>query len=193
MKKGIAFLVGFVAGMVIGGRLTTTKKEISEIDKILDESEQMLNHIKDENEQMLNRINVALSDEELEYLARDSETLAEAINIMREKGYAKTVTIESFNRTSPYLIDDNAFAEFDNYEAISLTYFADGILTDEDYEIIKDPSYLVGDFKQYFKDDVDVIYIRCDERCADYEIARDIRTYAEVYNTLPHMKWRNDE
>lgn len=131
-----------------------------------------------------------MSDEELD--ARQSAIMDEALNIMNERGYIRT-TKEEFNRINPYLIDRNEFATIDEYEALSLTYFADGVLTDEEYEVIKNPKELVGDFEQYFKNGTSEIFVRCDERCADYEIAKDIRTYAEFYNTIPHMKWRQDE
>lgn len=135
-------------------------------------------------------------DEEFERVvkqAKEDEILDSFINIANEHGYTKKDKDEFFfNEVRPYLISQEAFAEYDDYEALSLTYFADGVLTDEDYEIIKDPGYLVGPFEEWFSDR-DVIYVRCDERCADYEIAKDIRTYAEVYNTLPHMKWRQNE
>ena len=168
MNKCLYFAIGFVAGLVVGHILDARKEEPTDIPE---ETEEM-------------------TDEELD--ARENEIMDEVVNIINKHGYAKMMTKEEFNAIKPYQISQDDFAEFDNYEALSLTYFADGILTDEEYEVIKNPKELLGDFEQYL-DKADVVYIRCDERCADYEIAKDIRTYAEVYNTLPHMKWRSDE
>lgn len=189
MNKKVIFLMGFVVG-IVANQLTEKRKKSKRIDELTSEIDKNLENI----ERTMNDLNDTLDglEKSTDNLnTRKSKLTEEAIEIMNKMGYART-SMEEFNHVTPYLITENEFAEFDDYEAISLTYFADGVLTDEDYEIIHDPEYLVGSFKDWLENE-DVIYIRCDERCADYEIAKDIRTYAEVYNTIPHMKWRQNE
>lgn len=184
MNKKAIFIAGFILGTVLthwrNKKRAKRNESFEEINKTLD-------NCTEEVETIIEKMKK--TNDELD--ARKSEIMDEAIKIMNEQGYIKT-TKPDFNKIYPYQISAEEFAEYDEYEALSLTYFADGVLTDEDHEIIQNPKELVGDFVRYFGDK-DVIYIRCDERCADYEIAKDIRTYAEFYNTIPHVKWRHDE
>lgn len=83
----------------------------------------------------------------------------------------------------PYLISPEEFADSD-YETASLWYFADGILTDEQYNIIEDVDETVGyesleHFGDY-SDDPDTVYVRNDYLEVDYEICRDERIYSEI-------------
>lgn len=79
----------------------------------------------------------------------------------------------------PYVISQNEYGEFGDYMEISLTYYEDGIVADDDDEIIEDVEAVLGtDFMDEFEDDV--VLIRNDARKCDYEVARDYRTYHEV-------------
>jgi hypothetical protein len=186
----VSFFVGFSAGVWYQSNKETnkeTKELIERNEKLRKETDEIIEKMKRNGEE---------TDEIIERIKRDSDdyvdVVDEAIKIMNEMGYSNQ-TKKEFNRINPYLIDSNDFGEYDEYEQIYLTYFADGVLTDEQYEIIENPEELVGDFKSLFGTHDNVICIRCDERCADYEIAKDVRTYAQVYNELPHMRWRDDE
>lgn len=83
-----------------------------------------------------------------------------AANKNQEKGdindYAKMVSRVGYSRTSvppkpeheveaPYVISPEEFGEMDGYAQISLTYFDDGILSDENGVIIDEPEDIVGD------------------------------------------------
>lgn len=79
----------------------------------------------------------------------------------------------------PYVISQNEYGEFGDYMEISLTYYEDGILADDDDEIIDDVAAVLGtDFMNEFEDDV--VLIRNDARKCDYEVVRDYRSYHEV-------------
>ena len=85
----------------------------------------------------------------------------------------------------PYVISPDAFADSE-YVTASFWYFEDGILTDEDYNVIEeeDIEELVGKeslehFGDY-PDDPDTVYVRDDSLKVDYEICRDNRCYSEI-------------
>lgn len=83
----------------------------------------------------------------------------------------------------PYVISPDEFGEYDdNYELISLTYYSDGILTDEDDEIVDNIGDTVGeDFADHFNEyEEDAIYIRNNRLKRDYEILKDNRSFKEV-------------
>jgi len=124
-----------------------------------------------------------------------------AANKNQEKGdindYAKMVSRVGYSRTSvppkpeheveaPYVISPKEFGEMDGYAQISLTYFDDGILSDENGVIIDEPEDIVGDALNHFGEyEEDSVFVRSDPKRCDYEILRDLRSYAEFRSTLP--------
>lgn len=82
----------------------------------------------------------------------------------------------------PYIIDPTEFGEFSEYEQRELTYYKDGVICENDTDMI-DPYDILGDidvadhFGEYENDRV---FVRDDKRQVDYEILRDERTFMEV-------------
>lgn len=81
----------------------------------------------------------------------------------------------------PYVISPNDFGELDGYETISLTYYANGVLTDDQDNIIDNVDEVIGmealsHFGEYEDDSV---FVRNDERKCDYEILLDYRSYED--------------
>ena len=75
----------------------------------------------------------------------------------------------------------------DGWTHVSLTYFDDGTLTDDNFEEVDDVDEKIGnDFASHFGEyDDDVVYIRNYERRCDYEIVRDERNYDDVIANRP--------
>ena len=87
----------------------------------------------------------------------------------------------------PYVIPPEEFGEFEDYERISLTYYADGVLADDNNEVVDDVEDIVGDALDHFGEyEDDSVFVRCDERKCDYEILMDQRTFSEVADNNPH-------
>ena len=86
----------------------------------------------------------------------------------------------------PYVIAPEKFMEHDDYDTISLTYYSDNVLADEDNEMIEDVEGVVGEdslnhFGEY-EDEDDAVYVRNDARKVDYEILLDQRKFSEIYH-----------
>ena len=88
----------------------------------------------------------------------------------------------------PYVIQPSEFGEFDDYEKISLTYTADGVLLDDMNEIVDDIEEIVGeDSLEHFGEyEDDSVYVRNDSKKCDYEILLDQRNYQEIFEIQPH-------
>lgn len=89
----------------------------------------------------------------------------------------------------PYLITEAQFDEDEDYDVLTLTYFADGMLADDgDNAMGRDEiEASVGlTFSSHFGNG-DVVYIRNDERKTNYEILRDERAYEEVVGNRPYL------
>lgn len=128
------------------------------------------------------------------------QTVAEASK-NQEKGdindYVKMVNRVKYSRTSvpqppeheveaPYVISPQEFGELDGYTQISLLYFDDEILADDKGVIIDSPEEIIGDALDHFGEyEDDSVYVRSDPKRCDYEILRDLRSYAEFRSTLP--------
>lgn len=87
-----------------------------------------------------------------------------------------------------YVISPEEFGENDDYERISLTYYADQVLADDNDDIIEDIEATVSyealsHFGEYEDDSV---FVRNDIRKCDYEILLDQRKYPDVVKTKPH-------
>lgn len=113
------------------------------------------------------------------------EEYAELTNLYsNEKGGAEKVRIKK-----PYVISPYDFGELDEYRKIDLTYYADGILEDDDGEIITDIDELIGEgslntFGEY---EDDAVFVRNERLQTDFEILKDYRTYEEATGKSPEQ------
>lgn len=87
----------------------------------------------------------------------------------------------------PYVISPYDFGELDRYSQVELTYYADGTLEDEDYNIVTDVDELIGSdslftFGEY---EDDAVFVRNDRLRADFQILKDYRTYEEARSVGP--------
>ena len=83
----------------------------------------------------------------------------------------------------PYVIKPYEFGDYIDYEQISLLYFADGVLADEDtLDVIDDADETVGEyFADHFGEyEEDSVYVRNDAKRCEYEILKDERQYKDV-------------
>lgn len=104
----------------------------------------------------------------------------------REKGGPENMASDV---KKPYVISPYEFDELDGYRTFELTYYADGILEDEDYTIVPDPDDLLGPealttFGEY---EDDAVFVRNEQLQADFQILKDYRTYAEARSIGPNQ------
>ena len=203
-KFGI--VVTFLSGVVIGGLVTwkavdeqyakITEEDLLSVKDAFRNREQKL---RNEIEDLKNKLKVA------EFQSEEDETAATILskNEHQDKGdindYVRLVNRTKYARTSvpqkedhgieaPYVISPDEFGEMDGYTQISLTYFEeDDILSDENGIVIDDPDEIVGDALNHFGeyDEEDSVFVRSDPKRCDYEILKDLRSYAEFRSTLP--------
>lgn len=100
----------------------------------------------------------------------------------------KTKISNDILNPTPYVITPDEFGEFEDYETISLTYYADRILTDENDELIDNVDEIVGfDSLNHFGEyEEDSVFVRNDAKKCDYEILKDIRRYSNVVKSIPY-------
>lgn len=87
----------------------------------------------------------------------------------------------------PYVIDPKYFDEYDDYTAINLTLYEDGVLVDDSTnEPVEDVDETVGldNLKHIGEYEEDAVHVRNDKLRCDYEILCDTKKYSDI---SPHL------
>lgn len=113
-----------------------------------------------------------------------TQTTTNYSNVVSNYGYSQEVKEGDKVDEQPYVIEPDEFGEEFDYEQIELTYYADGVLTDDFNEPIEDSiieEYIGGDFADHFGEyEDDAVYIRNDSKKTEYCILADERNHSEV-------------
>ena len=193
MKKTINFVM-FVLGAAVGSIVTwryvekkyeqIAQDEINSVKEVFSKREA---EFTDDADARMKADNAKEKPSVVEYAAR-----------LREQGYTnysdmvdekpKEVKEEPMSVDEPYVIAPEEFGDLDDYETISLTYYADQILADDNDVIVDDVEDVVGfdsldSFGEYEDDSV---FVRNDRLKCDYEILLDQRKFSDVIKRKPH-------
>ena len=135
--------------------------------------------------------------------AKDKPSVVEYAAKLRKQGYTNYSNTDSLSEDSnvseeeadenmindkPYVISPDEFGEFYDYETISLIYYADQVLADEDDELVEDIEETVGfeSLNAFGEYEDDSVFVRNDRLKCDYEILLDQRKYSDVIKRRPH-------
>ena len=163
MNKIFIFTLGAAVGSVVTWKLVKDKyariaqEEIDSVKEVFSKRNKPEESVEEKDEEPV----------------PEPEEVAEYKSIINNCGYSVVERVETMH-DKPYVIEPENFGEDPDYETISLTYYADGVLTDENNCII-DPGEiesLIGEesldhFGEYEDDSV---FVRNEERKTDYEI-----------------------
>lgn len=125
------------------------------------------------------------SDEDEESLRIRRQALSQNQEIINKYNYASCSEEKKEGepmKNKPYVISPEEFDESGEYEPVSLTYYADGVLADSiTDERIENPEEIVGEFESHFGEyEDDSVFVRNDKLLTDYEILRDTRNFSDV-------------
>lgn len=91
----------------------------------------------------------------------------------------------------PHVISPDEFGDQDEYDQISLTYYSDGTVTDDNDRPMSDDEIeesIGKDSLTHFGEyEDDSVFVRNDRLKADYEILKDERTYADILREKPYL------
>lgn len=122
----------------------------------------------------------------------DNPSLSEYKDLIEKRDYAQYYEEQSKqyiegeeadNKMSddPYVISPEEFGDMDDYDEISLTYYSDGFLVDDNDELLdaKEIEDAIGwdALDRFGEYEDDSVHVRNDRRKCDYEILRDSRKY----------------
>lgn len=177
LSNVIAFSVGAAIGAIVATKLLKDKYERiakEEIDAVREV------YFKDLEEKKSEEPQTEEPKESLEELKEDLKI--QYSSMIKELEYDGEK--EEMSMIKPYVIPPEDFAELHGYDTITLTYYADGVLTDEMDEPIEDVDTTVGkDSLNHFGEyEEDSVFVRNEAQQTDYEILYDSRNYNDVIN-----------
>lgn len=172
MNNKMINVLMFIAGVITGSMMTKRIVESSGLNET--------GHTSEENEDVSNVMADPL---------QEKPDLSDYISQIRENGYVsysdmypkkenKEVTTQS---EVHHIISPESFGEFANYEQVSLKYYADNVLTDENNEIIENVDDIIGiDSLNHFGEyEDDSVFVRNIELKCDYEILKCNAPYSD--------------
>ena len=199
MKNSIINVFIFAAGALIGSAVTW-KFVKTKYERVADEEIESFKEYFEKKLETKSQDKIDPIDDDS--LSTTIEEIDEYLHMVDDCGYtcventAKKGGVTSMPKAGPYVISPDEFDDMPDYDAVTLTYYIDGVVTnmwdspldsDEVEELIGYES--LEHFGDY-EDDPDVVYVRNDRLKADYEILRDYRNYRDITTDDPH---RDDE
>lgn len=194
MKKAL-YLFAFVAGAAVGAvaGITYVKKNYDISEKAESSKKDSVSYTKVEKPEMDE------SDEEKIIRQTNADILKsvkdpdkrERVKDLLDK-YVTAASIyggdDTVMHAEPYKIRQDQFSEFEDYSAIELTLYSDGVLADDRDEVVENADELLGKgFEKLFDEGEDELYIRNDDRCTDYAIFKDVQTFDAYDESRPHF------
>lgn len=194
MSSKTIFLMAFILGAASGATATwccvkkkyeeLAQEEIDSVKEVFARREQTNN-----TEKAAKNIAESVKAEH----ANQKQSIKECAAILRREGYTRysdaDVSSEDTKMSKPYVITPEQFGDNDDYDRISLTYYADQVLADENDEIIEDVEETIGfeSLTHFGEYEDDSVFVRNDDKKCDYEILMDQRLYSDVINEMPHQ------
>lgn len=187
MNKSIIGVVSFIFGAAVGSFITRelVKKKYERIAQEEIESVKELYKTREIGCDFLKGFGVGLSGVKEQTQILKNGVIREYENILKTQRYINDDKINDFKGGSsvePYVISPEEFGEVEDYDKVSFTYYADGVLADEYDEVVENVDEIVGEeslthFGEYEDDSV---FVRNDKLKCDYEILLDQRNYSDI-------------
>ena len=199
LNKVIIFAMGAVIGSLAAWKLTKTKYE-----KIMIEEEQSLREYYNKKVKVIEDTATDLHDsyqrredalrkqleEETEKepeIVQDMDELHDKeldryAEILKDHKYSLEEPCFEGTNDKPYVVSPDEFGDADDYDIITLNYYADGVVADDWNDPIEDIGATIGeDFASHYGEyEEDVVYVRNDRLKVEYEILRSNLRYEDM-------------
>lgn len=179
MHKAIYIIASFAMGAAAGSLVTwqITNKKYQKI------AQEEIASVKETFKKF--NIEVSADDKDLEpQNVEESYGPEVTVNMMEHaKKIAEKYNTASKKQDDPYyVITPEEFGEIDEYETVTLSYFGDEELADDEGNIVDIAETIGFDALQHIGDyDEGAVYVRNDATKTDYEVLQESKTYAEVF------------
>lgn len=182
LSKIMIFAAGAIVGSAVTCKVLTTKYEQQVREDVESVKREFAKIYQNDNGDVVTKAEESSEDDE-----EDEETRNNYNSIINKNGYATNSNDEEkeedkdMNNDKPYVIPPDEFGECE-YAEVSLTYYADGVVTNDSNKIIGNVDELIGaDSLSHFGEyEDDSVFVRNDKLRIDFEILKDYRNYSEI-------------
>ena len=187
MNNKFAGFLMFVAGAAVGS-IATWKIVKTKYERIANEEIKSIKEVYSKKEAAIKEDKALQTTNETVNAKPSIYEMKEYLERIKENGYHKEEQEkekeegDSDMNDSPYVISPDEYGDRDDHTCVNLSYYADGVLADDWDTVIIDPDEQVGpDIASHFGEyEEDTVFVRNEKLKVDYEICRDLRTFAEV-------------
>lgn len=200
LNKVIIFAAGALIGSLVAWKLTKTKYE-----KMMIEEEQSLREYYNKKIKVIEDTATDLHDsyqrredalrKKLEEETEKEPEIVQDMDELHDKEFDRYAEILKDHKYSqeepcfdagtndkPYVVSPDEFGDADDYDIITLNYYADGVVADDWNDPIEDIGATIGeDFASHYGEyEEDVVYVRNDRLKVEYEILRSNLRYEDM-------------
>lgn len=183
MKGLLIFAAGLAVGAVAGALVVKNKvlaDAKAEIEEVRDYYRSQRGEVKQEEVEEVKEM-VEETIDRVQDMIKEHDNKKEHVNYNKlVQNYNPSKNVVEYD--DPFIIDPSEFGENDDYDTMTLTYFADGVLVDDVDDIVDEPDIVVGleNLKVFEEYGASSVYVRNDIYKTDYEIIRDDWNYSDL-------------
>lgn len=188
MKGLLIFAAGLAVGAVAGALVVKNKvlaDAKAEIEEVRDYYRSQRGEVKQEEVEEVKEM-VEETIDRVQDMIKEHDNKKEHVNYNKlVQNYNPSKNVVEYD--DPFIIDPSEFGENDDYDTMTLTYFADGVLVDDVDDIVDEPDIVVGleNLKVFEEFGASSVYVRNDIYKTDYEIIRDDWNYSDLKDPYP--------
>lgn len=183
MKGLLIFAAGLAVGAVAGAVMVKNKvlaDAKAEIEEVRDYYRSQRGEVKREEVEEVKEM-VEETIDRVQDMIKENNSKKEYVNYNKlVNNYNPSKNVVEYD--DPFIIDPSEFGENVDYDTMTLTYFADGVLVDDVDDIVEEPDIVVGleNLKVFEEFGATSVYVRNDIYKTDYEIIRDDWNYSDL-------------
>lgn len=213
MNKTVVYsVVSFIGGAAISGLAVWNIMEKKIKDKYAAIADEEIKSVKEKftvpkSAELLDKLKKAVEkkpvNEKPEINLKEKSSLADMksyVRKLKDGGYTNYSNVDMDTKSTDddddqkedpeiHVIDPDEYGEDEEYDQISLTFYADGILADDDDNIIDDVDGTISKYALFHFGDYedDAVHVKNDRRKVYYEVLTDSRSYEKATNKKPHQ------
>ena len=183
LNNFLMLAIGAAIGSVVTWKFLKEKYELIAKEEIESVKAEYSLWKDEEDEKRISEDLELVEDDEENASGVPSSLAAEYAKIIKENGYENEEKEDDDEVSKPVVISPEDLYDAD-YPVVTLIYYADGVLTDDNDNIIEDIDDIVGEeslntFGEY---EDDAVYVRNDRTKCIYEILRDYDRFEDKYS-----------
>ena len=183
LNNFLMLAIGAAIGSVVTWKFLKEKYELIAKEEIESVKAEYSLWKDEEDEKRISEDLELVEDDEENASGVPSSLAAEYAKIIKENGYENEEKEDDDEVSKPVVISPEDLYDAD-YPVVTLIYYADGVLTDDNDNIIEDIDGIVGEeslntFGEY---EDDAVYVRNDRTKCIYEILRDYDRFEDKYS-----------